>query len=61
MSDISKDVLFMKKEVYPKCIMCRKELTKDDYSEEHIYPKWLQKKYGLQNKSIELPSSRSGF
>lgn len=39
-----------------KCVMCRDELTKDTKSVEHIYPKWLQERYGLWDKTMTLPN-----
>lgn len=39
---------------YDKCFLCGNELTADNYSVEHIFPKWLQKKFDLWNKELIL-------
>lgn len=39
-----------------KCVMCRDELTKNTKSVEHIYPKWLQERYNLWDKTMTLPN-----
>ena len=37
-----------------KCFLCGIDLDKSNRTEEHIYPKWLQRKYSLYNKSLIL-------
>jgi len=39
---------------YDKCFLCGEELDNENCSEEHIYPKWLQRKFNLWNKTIDL-------
>jgi hypothetical protein len=39
-----------------RCIMCREELTKDTKTDEHIFPKWLLKRYNLWNVKMRLPN-----
>lgn len=39
-----------------RCIMCRDLLNEETKTIEHIFPRWLQKKYNLRDKSIILPN-----
>lgn len=34
--------------------MCRKDIASNDYTEEHIFPKWLQNKVGLWDEKLTL-------
>lgn len=36
------------------CFLCGDELTHENVSEEHVFPKWLQNKYNLWNQTITL-------
>lgn len=36
------------------CLMCRESLTNDTFSLEHIFPKWLLRKYDLFGKGFSL-------
>lgn len=36
------------------CFVCDELLTKENSTEEHIYPKWLQRKFNLYNQKISL-------
>lgn len=36
------------------CFVCDELLTQENRTEEHIYPKWLQRKYNLYNQQISL-------
>ncbi|CEO33246.1 hypothetical protein [Paraclostridium sordellii] len=44
-----------------RCIMCRSILTEDNDTDEHIYPKWLLRKYNMFNKKLTLPNGNSMF
>lgn len=37
-----------------RCFVCDDLLTDENSTEEHIYPKWLQKKFNLYNQKIRL-------
>lgn len=39
---------------YDRCFLCGNVLNSMNYSEEHVYPKWLQGKYDLWNKQLIL-------
>lgn len=39
-----------------RCFMCRVELTKETASQEHIYPKWILKKYNMFDQALTLPN-----
>jgi len=39
---------------YDKCFLCGNELTSNNYSVEHIFPKWLQNKFDLWNQDLIL-------
>jgi hypothetical protein len=39
-----------------RCFMCRVELTKETASQEHIYPKWVLKKYNMFDHVLTLPN-----
>lgn len=36
------------------CFLCGAPLTEDNRTEEHVYPRWLQKKYNLWNQHLIL-------
>ncbi len=35
------------------CFLCGRLLF-DDFSEEHVFPRWLQKRFHLWNRSLQL-------
>ena len=37
-----------------RCFVCDELLTEENVTEEHIYPKWLQRKFNLYNQKISL-------
>ena len=37
-----------------RCFLCGKLLTIENRTKEHVYPRWLQKKFGLWNDSLTL-------
>lgn len=37
-----------------RCFVCDEVLTDENRTEEHIYPKWLQRKFNLYNQKIRL-------
>ncbi len=39
---------------YDRCFLCGEFLDEQNYSEEHIFPKWLQKRFDLWNKELVL-------
>ncbi len=39
---------------YDKCFLCGDILNSDNSTEEHVYPKWLQNKFNLWNKRMDL-------
>lgn len=39
------------------CFLCRDELTAENKTEEHIFPKWLFRKYNLSNQMLTLPNN----
>lgn len=41
------------------CLTCRCELTDDNYTKEHIFPKWLQKKFNIGNSKLYLTNKTS--
>lgn len=43
-------------ELYNKCIMCREDMDESEQTKEHIFPRWLQKKYELENQIMTLPN-----
>ena len=45
--------------LYNRCIMCREDMGAEEYSVEHIFPKWLQRKYDLYTKKLILPNGTS--
>jgi len=53
----SVDDVFEKNNLYEKCIMCRDEMEENEFTYEHIFPRWLQKKYGLEHQTIILPNN----
>ena len=40
-----------------RCVMCREPLDEYNKSDEHIFPKWLQNMFNLQNQKITLPNN----
>lgn len=50
------DDIFGKNDLYDKCVMCREEMTRDELSKEHVFPRWLQKKYNLETQRMTLPN-----
>lgn len=52
----SKDNIFGENNLYDKCVMCREEMTRDELSKEHVFPRWLQKKYNLETQRMTLPN-----
>lgn len=42
--------------LFNRCATCRDVLNKQTTSLEHIYPKWLQRKFDLWNQTIMLPN-----
>ena len=59
MDTINVDRLYTKDHVFEKCIMCRKEIPKNELTREHIFPKWLLHKYHLWELPMELPNGAS--
>lgn len=49
------DILGIDK-LYNKCIMCREDMDESEKTKEHIFPRWLQKKYKLENEKMILPN-----
>jgi len=41
------------------CLTCRCELTDDNYSKEHVFPRWLQKKFSIENSTLVLTNKTS--
>ena len=39
---------------YDKCFLCGSDLKSENYSVEHIFPKWLQNKFRLWNQELIL-------
>ncbi|MFA9375577.1 MAG: hypothetical protein ACERKZ_02370 [Lachnotalea sp.] len=39
---------------YDKCFLCGTPLNVGNYTQEHIYPKWLQRQFDLWNKDLIL-------
>jgi len=37
-----------------RCVICRDVISNDNRSKEHIYPRWLQKMFNLENKKLIL-------
>lgn len=52
----SKEVVFESDDLYNKCIMCREEMKGDEVTKEHVFPRWLQKKYNLERQKMILPN-----
>lgn len=50
----SKEDVFEKEDLFNKCIMCREEMKEE--TKEHIFPRWLQKKYSLETQRMTLPN-----
>lgn len=44
---------------YDRCFLCGSILTETSYTEEHIIPKWLQRKFDLWNKELILLNQTS--
>ena len=44
---------------YDNCFLCGCQLTKENYTVEHIIPKWLQRKFDLWNKELILLNDTS--
>lgn len=44
---------------YDKCFLCGCELSDDNQTDEHIYPKWLQNMFNLWNKKLILINGTS--
>lgn len=44
---------------YDRCFLCGSFLTETNYTEEHIIPKWLQRKFNLWNKELILLNQTS--
>lgn len=42
-----------------KCIICGKSKNEVTFNDEHIFPKWLLRRYNLYNKRIVLPNGAS--
>ena len=51
-----KDNIFEKERSFSpdRCFVCDKLLNDENRTEEHIYPKWLQRKFNLYNQKISL-------
>lgn len=52
----SEDDVFGKDDLYNKCIMCREEMKEDELTREHVFPRWLQKKYNIETQRMTLPN-----
>lgn len=39
-----------------RCVMCREVLDDNTKTAEHVFPKWLQNRFGLWNAKITLPN-----
>ncbi|MGQ3067956.1 MAG: hypothetical protein ACT6TH_11495 [Brevundimonas sp.] len=37
-----------------RCFLCATALTGDSRSEEHVFPRWLQKQFGIRDRKLEL-------
>lgn len=44
---------------YENCFLCGKEIEEEEKSLEHIFPKWIQKKFDLWNKRLTLTNGTS--
>lgn len=38
------------------CFLCGEELSEENRSNEHIFPKWVQNKFDLWNQKLQLPN-----
>jgi hypothetical protein len=44
---------------YTHCFLCGKELNDENKSEEHIFPKWIQRRHNLWNQKLILFNNTS--
>lgn len=44
---------------YDRCFICGDLLDGENYTQEHIYPKWLQRQYNLWNQKLVLLNESS--
>src|SRR5260221_14627926 len=44
---------------HASCLLCADPLTAESSTEEHVIPKWVQKKYDLWNESLGLLNDTS--
>lgn len=51
------EILEIKKDLDKRCVMCREEISEDEYTVEHIFPQWLLRKFNLWDQYIELPNN----
>lgn len=54
--DYEHEIIFEKERSFSvdRCFVCDELLTEVNATEEHIYPKWLQRKFNLYNQKISL-------
>lgn len=55
----AQELLQIEEDFSQKCVMCRENLTEETKTVEHIYPKWLQKQFGLWDKKLVFPNGSS--
>ena len=46
---------------YDKCFLCGEPLTKENNSDEHVFPKWLQHKFNLWEKESRQNNRKKLF
>lgn len=54
MNDIDYDPFDQMTFTYDKCFLCGQPLNNQNKTKEHIFPKWLQNKFDLWDKSLSL-------
>ena len=55
---ITLEDLQIKENLNSRCFMCRELIDETNKTDEHVFPKWLQRKYNLWNQQLTLPNNQ---
>lgn len=55
---ITLEDLQIKENLNSRCFMCREPINETNKTDEHVFPKWLQRKYNLWNQQLTLPNDQ---
>lgn len=55
---IDMEDLKIKENLNKRCFLCREEMSEEELTVEHVFPRWIQKRFDLWEKKMTLPNEQ---